>query len=381
MNKKILIIYDYFTPAFRAGGPTRSIHNLVKLIGPELSLFVISTHRDHDGSVLDVETDKWLDFQGVAQVFYASDQLAGLRINRIIAALKPNLIHINGIFSPFSTLAPLSYAKENGVKVIISPRGMLQKQSLKIKVLKKKIYLYFITKKYLSKVDISWHFTTRQEEKEFKRKFRPGASTWLIGNVPAGHLLHSPVPSLKLTEPIRLLTVALISPMKNHTMVLECLKEVTDKKITYDIIGPVKDRRYWQRCKKVMDEMPPNVSVRYLGEASSVEVEKKYSQYHYYIQPSQSENFGHSIFEAMACGLPVITSDQTPWRELQEKKAGWDVDVSTPEKLKVAIKEAIYLNEGSYSSFRKGARELAKDYVAKNNLKRSYLQMYNQFPD
>jgi len=39
--------------------------------------------------------------------------------------------------------------------------------------------------------------------------------------------------------------------------------------------------------------------------------------------PTLGENFGHVIFESLAAGVPVLVSDQTPWRDLDQRGAGW----------------------------------------------------------
>ena len=41
------------------------------------------------------------------------------------------------------------------------------------------------------------------------------------------------------------------------------------------------------------------------------------------IAPSDTENFGFSIAEALAHGVPVIASRRTPWRRLEEVGCGW----------------------------------------------------------
>ena len=43
---------------------------------------------------------------------------------------------------------------------------------------------------------------------------------------------------------------------------------------------------------------------------------------------TQGENYGVAILEAFDAGLPVLISDTTPWRGLQETGCGWDLPPS-----------------------------------------------------
>ena len=64
--------------------------------------------------------------------------------------------------------------------------------------------------------------------------------------------------------------------------------------------------------------------------------------------PTQGENFGHIILQALMTGCPLIISDQTPWRHLEDKKIGWDLSLSN---LTDFSKHIDLLSEMSQSDF------------------------------
>ena len=63
--------------------------------------------------------------------------------------------------------------------------------------------------------------------------------------------------------------------------------------------------------------------VRFLGEKIGAEKVELFKNADIYILPSYTENFGITVGEALLCGTPVITTDQTPWGIIEREGCGW----------------------------------------------------------
>ncbi len=76
------------------------------------------------------------------------------------------------------------------------------------------------------------------------------------------------------------------------------------------------------------------------GEVDDEEKWRLLQSAHLFVLPSYSENFGMAIAEALATGVPVITTKGTPWREIEEQRCGWWVDANV-EAITEALRTAI----------------------------------------
>lgn len=319
-----MICIPWFWPAYKAGGPIQSIINLVTQYKTTCSFYIFTGHNDLNNEVLEnIQTNCWVDYNTHTKVWYAShNRLAALKKN--VKEIKPDKLFIIGLFSPAFNLAPLLCIKN--VSKIISPRGMLHPGALQQKPLKKKVFLWLI-KNTKAIGNAVFHATDAEEEKMIKNVFGINIKVKVASNFPR---LFSPKTVSKQNRILKLVTIALISPMKNHLLVLESLKNCTQK-IDYTIYGPVKDENYWQECLKQIPLLPQNVKVDYGGILLSHQVESALKKADVFIMPSQSENFAHAIAEALSAGLPVITSNNTPWNQLKDFNAGMNCNLNTVE--------------------------------------------------
>ena len=62
-----------------------------------------------------------------------------------------------------------------------------------------------------------------------------------------------------------------------------------------------------------------------------------------YVLPSRSEGFGMTVAEALAAGTPVVTTRETPWRDIESRGAGWWIETG-PAALAACLREALALD-------------------------------------
>ena len=373
---RVLVFYDYFTPAFKAGGPIRSLDNLVQLSVNKMEYLIITTNQDHDLYILDVPVNQWTAYSERCQVAYLNQNSRNLQtIEKLIQDIQIDLIYINGIFSSFTTISPLRLAKKYSLPVLIAPRGMLQQGALSIKPFKKKIYLFLIKHLYLNRIKhLGWHATDEQEKKDILNYSSSYNKTWVVGNAPTFTPNFLPK-THKVDLPIRLVTISLIAPKKNHLWFIQILKNSNiTTPLAYDIYGPA-DQEYLSLLKQQIKKLPKNITVNIYSAIKPSEVQRTLQNYHYFILPTKGENFGHAIFEAVNVGTPVIISPHTPWNGLQNKQAGWDIPLEE-NQWQSTINHAISLNQQEYQNLQSGARKIAENYMKNVDLKSQYQTMF-----
>src|SRR5215213_7179396 len=137
---RILILIDWFAPAFKGGGPIQSVMNMVENGGEGFEYRIICSNKDLDGAILQVESDKWVQYNEQTQVLYSSNNKLVLNlINQTTITWGADALFINGIYSPYYNFLPILLAKSP--RKIISVRGTLHDGALDQKRFKKRVFL------------------------------------------------------------------------------------------------------------------------------------------------------------------------------------------------------------------------------------------------
>ena len=246
--EKIFILIPWFSPAYKAGGPIQSIANLVDTMGAAegMEFYIFCGNKDLDGMVLHtVDHDQWVTYNENTKVWYSSQAAILPVLLREIKIHSPAVLYINGVFSWHYTVKPLLYTKN--IRKIVAARGMLNPGALSQKSFKKKIYLGLWKLLGLTK-SICWQATNAEEETHIKAVFGAAARVEIAANFP--RIIKAMLPIHSLPEKLSMISVGIISPMKNYSLVLDGLKEIKNDniQIDYQIYGAVKDNAYYNTC-------------------------------------------------------------------------------------------------------------------------------------
>jgi glycosyltransferase involved in cell wall biosynthesis len=368
---KIFITIPWFLPAFRAGGPIQSIANLVREFHQDIEYFIFCGDTDLNGGELaNIITGEWISYNDYTKVWYAQPDKVSDSLVTQVEEIKPDILYIIGIFSWHYNIVPLLYCK--APKKILSTRGMLHPGALSQKKWKKRIYLE-IFKLLKQHRKVYFHATDEEENKYINKYLGEEATIFIAGN------FSNKIDALAVAEKeagnLKLVSIALISPMKNILMILTAMDKCSYA-VEYNIYGPVKDSGYWELCKEKIKTLPGNIRVNYYKEIVPQRVKEVLMDAHVFILPSKSENFGHAIYEALSAGRPVITSNNTPWNKLQENHAGMNISLANDMELLESINFFAEMRSDELIQWSKCAHEYAEKAIDMDKIKEEYEKMF-----
>lgn len=351
----------YYLPGYRAGGPIRSIANMVGNLKDRIDFSVVTASNDLlvSSDYSGVEVDAWNDKDG-ARVFYAS------RANRnlfswisIFSKKDFDVLYLNSLFSirfSFLMLLAVRFLRHRA-RVVLAPRGELMPGALAIKPAKKKFFLAVVKFLGIYK-NIVWHATSPGEVEDIRRVFGESSVIKFSENLSSKIDKNIGVSSETWTFPLRLVFLSRISRKKNLDYALRVLARARIP-VVFDVWGTAEDLKYLEECKALVSALPEFVSVAFKGEVEHHLVSGILASYDLFFFPTKGENYGHVIAEAVSVGTPVLISDQTPWSDLTGQGVGWDI----PLREENAFVDAIEAASQRCAADREGWRSKVRDYA------------------
>ena len=379
MKKTILIFIDWYLPGYLAGGPIRSIYNLVNLLKDDYDITIVTSNRDLNSKIPYKGMKKFISYKKVNDVKVVYLSSYNFRDLIKIITSEFDLIYLNSMFSFKFTLIPLIIKKITSLssKIVLAPRGMLHKEAINQRRRKKNLYL-FLTRFLYQQNNILFQATNNHEKNQIESSlsFKPNIV-----------VLQNPImiPKQKLEnintnfKILKLLYISRICDHKNLLYVIKSLRNLSKNingKIELNIFGFIEEEEYWEECKKEIISLPSFIKIRYRGIIQKIDKTEIFENHHFLILMSKSENFGHVIYESLSYGRPVIISDNTPWNEIDKKQCGYVVNLNN-NNLNNIIETALSINQEEYLVMCDNALQFSKNFFLKQNYIDNFRRLYS----
>jgi glycosyltransferase involved in cell wall biosynthesis len=308
----------------RGGGPQSVLGAIAKAqVDRGHEVTVATTDMDHPHGRLDVPRNQKLDRNGISYIHF-SVQFAPLRLSLPMARHLPGLIaahdviKVHGLYR-FPPSFAAAIARKRGAALIIRPHGSLDPflyaRSSKSLILKR-AYEKLIDFPNLRNAD-AIHYTADEERdraaylglktpsyvlpngldwESYETLPQPGAFRAGIGIAPSAPLI---------------LFLGRINFKKGLDLLIPGFARIKsawpDAKLV--IAGPDNDG-YGARVRQFIAEHDIGDSVIFAGMLRGAQVRGAFVDANIFVLPSYTENFGMAVIESLACGTPVVISDQ-----------------------------------------------------------------------
>lgn len=321
----------------------------------------------------------------------------------------PDIIHVHGLWVPFLHRVA-EWGRRRDIPVVISPQGMLTPWSLGHKRWKKALALAVYQRQDLSTATLI-HATAQSEVEDIRRLgLRQPLVVAPFGiDVPSDDRGDAATPATGGRGRMALF-VSRIHPKKGLINLVEAWARLKREGATDSAVRPadrwhlviagpdeggheseVKARAAALGLSVQTSALPaeggvvPTADVDFVGPVYDRQKTALYRDADLFVLPSHSENFGVVVLEALACGLPVMTTKATPWGELNgvdrpggpstKQRAGWWIEVGV-DPLVESLREAMLATDEQLAGIGDNARWLAQERyswpTAARSMKRAY---------
>jgi glycosyltransferase involved in cell wall biosynthesis len=377
---RVLAFTDYYLPGYKGGGPIRTLSNLVTQLGDAIEWSIVTRDRDlgDEAPYPNVVPGSWHEFGG-ARVYYGAGAFFSVgRLRELLRSVEFDILYLNSFFARRFSMLPLILMRLGLVParpVVLAPRGEFSPGALGLKRVRKAVYVRLARAAGLYR-GVHWHASTELELNDIRSWFGERAA---ISVAPNPSMAHDEAPPLRRTEKkagtLRILFLSRVSRKKNLVGALQMLRDIVGR-VELSVVGPFEDATYHAECAAAAASLPDNVSVVFQGPATHADALALLQESDLFFLPTLGENFGHVILESLLCGCPVLLSDQTPWRGLEDEGVGWDVPLKQPDRFRKVLQRCVDMGAREHGEWSVRAHAYALRYIAGKDASRLTCELF-----
>jgi glycosyltransferase involved in cell wall biosynthesis len=281
---------------------------------------------------------------------------ADLRRLLIREATSADILHSHGLWL-MPTVYPALAARWAAKPLVLSPRGTLSAVALARSRQVKRVFWTLLQGPAVRSA-ACLHATSEQEYKDI----RDAGLRQPVAVVSNGIDIPAVTSAPKGGQFRTLLYLGRIHPIKGIDNLLRAWQRVAAEFPNWQLrlVGP-DDAGHLAQIELLKNELAlPRVV--FAGPRYGAQKHAEYAESDLFILPSYTENFGVSVAEALAQGVPVVTTTGTPWEGVLAHGCGWWVS-PTVTGLEGALCKALTLDRPSLADMgRIGRAWMERDY-------------------
>lgn len=353
---KINLVIGSFYPAVCYGGPVFStLYTSRELARLGHQVYVSTTNANGD-ALLDVETNKFIQFEdNIFVKYYGNANKAGfswpLLFNIWRDIKNADVIFIQSIFSSYAPVS-LLYATLLRKPVMLSPRGSLGGWCLESKRQNiKRLWLKIFILPFQNL--IYWHATSEQEKQDIL-SIQQGARVTIIPNgINISEFISSAqLSSAEYTKQFigtaidccyKIISMGRLHNKKGFDILIDAFSVIKDEYPDSILLIAGPDGGELCNLQQQVIRYSLQNRVFFVGELTGQDKIDFLANGDIFVLPSHNENFGNVYAESLAAGTPVIASKNTPWQDVENHRCGKWV-ANTTQETAAAMRELLKLD-------------------------------------
>ena len=366
ITTNLKIAHSIASMDIRAGGTTSAVLDILKEQSKfaDLELYTLSSAHQ-----IDIDIERLKLFSETALIRDYSFEL-----QKKLKESSADIFHCHALWN-LTMHQMAAKARKLKKKYIISVHGMLHPWAINNKGFKKKIALSLYQQADLNMADCL-HATSAFEAQYIQQ------SGYLnpIAVIPNGiNLKDYPLrkDSIANTNKRKLLFLSRIHFEKGYVVVLFAwskIPEVLRADWEMEIVGSG-DRDYLESLQIKIKNLNLQSQIKITGPKYGKEKIQIYHSSDLFILPSYSENFGMVVAEALSCGIPVITTKGTPWKDLEDSNAGSWIDLGIIP-LQETLKQYLQKDRSELKQMGINGRKLVEEKYSIESVGTKFKELY-----
>jgi glycosyltransferase involved in cell wall biosynthesis len=186
----------------------------------------------------------------------------------------------------------------------------------------------------------------------------------------------NPVPKPKQGERLQILSVGRDHWVKGYTYAIDAIKILKAKgfDIEYTIVGGLCDEHLFHITEQVLES-----TIQLTGAIPFEQVQEHLKQAHLFLLPSLEEGIANVVLEAMASGIPVITSRCGGMEEVvQHGVSGWVVEPRDAPAITNAIEDYLKRSNDNLQQLQQAARFTIEQQFTEQKMVTDMVRLYHQ---